>query len=182
MKQRESLEVRKEMVEMHETYLDRLKTTMDTRQFVAATWICYAIYEQRINRIIEKILPKCPIEAPRTSNNSASINTRIKCLKKLISNSYGGLAEFDLSLLEDISTWCDDRNSLVHDLVNLNEYKRFDADFEALAKRGVPLVNRIYEEGTKFRQWFVAADSLPDFPPKHKCRCKKEQCIKLFRF
>lgn len=178
MKQRESIEIRKEMVEMHETYLDRLKTAMDTKQFVEATWICYAIYEQRINRIIEKILPKCPIEAPRTSNNSASISTRIKCLEKLISKSYGGLAKFDLSLLEDISTWCDDRNSLVHDLVNLDEYKRFDADFEALAKRGVPLVNRIYEEGTKFRRWFVAADSLPAFPVKHKCRCKKEQCIK----
>lgn len=178
MKQRESLEIRKEMVEMHEAYLDRLKTAMDTKQFVEATWICYAIYEQRINRIIEKILPKCPIETPRTSNNSASISTRIKCLEKLISKSYGGLAKFDLSLLNDISAWCDDRNRLVHDLVNLDEYNRFDADFETLAKQGVPLVNRIYEEGTKFRQWFVAADSLPDFPTKHKCRCKKEQCIK----
>ena len=33
MKQRESLEIRKEMVEMHEAYLDRLKIAMDTKQF-----------------------------------------------------------------------------------------------------------------------------------------------------
>lgn len=179
MKQRESLEVRKEMVEMHEIYRDRLKVAVDTKQFVEATWICYAIYEQRINRIIEKILPKCPIEAPRKSNNSASISTRIKCLEQLILNSYGGLAKFDLSLLKDISDWCGERNSLVHNLVNLNEYKRFDADFETLAKQGVSLVDRIYKESTKFRKWFVAADLLPDFPTNHKCRCQKEQCIKL---
>ena len=58
----------------------------------------------------------------------------------------------NVSLLEDISSWCDDRNTLVHDLVNLHEYKKFDADFEMLAKCDVPLVNRIYGESTKFRQ------------------------------
>lgn len=175
MKPHESLEVRKEMVDMHAAYLQRLDAAMKNEQYVEASWLCYAIFEQRINRLVVKYLDKCPLPTKKGSVPIA-ISTRIRCIENLIKHNYGGFAEYDKTLLPDIKNWCHIRNTLVHGLIGLDKYKKYDEEFENLAKKGQPLVKRIYSENEKYRIWFMGTDKLPDFP-EYKCKCKT-RCIK----
>lgn len=159
MKPQESLEIRKEMVLMHNEYLDRLESALEKENYIEASWLCYAIFEQRINRLIQKYIIKCS-KQERNNNSTAAISTKIKCLKKAVENKYAGFDVYDLDLLDNILTWCRVRNSLVHDLVSLNKYKSFDAEFKKLAIEAKPLVKKIYEENTKHRQWYMEAETI----------------------
>jgi hypothetical protein len=175
MKPNDSLEIRKEMVVMHEEYIGRLNDAMKNDQFVEASWLCYAIFEQRINRLIDKFLYKCP-KKQRVNGTSVSISVRIICLEKLIRLDYGGFSTYDVTLLPEIKRWCKTRNELVHGLVSLDHYQNYDEEFKRLAESGQPLVNRLYKENRKFRKWFMETDELAPFPYEG-CR-NDNQCIK----
>lgn len=175
MKAAEPLSVRMEMVQMHDKYGQALDDAMKNGRYVEATWLCYAIFEQRINRLIEKHLHKCPKE-PKKKGKPAAISTRIKCIKKLIEKGYGGYGQLDKKEFERIESWCDRRNKLTHGLVSLEKYQKYDREFKALAQQGYPLVKELYKEGKTFREWWYATDSLEVFPDI-KCQCK-QQCIK----
>ena len=45
MKGREAYTVRAEMALMHDDFLSRLDRTMKKKQYVEASWLCYAIFE-----------------------------------------------------------------------------------------------------------------------------------------
>lgn len=173
---KETLEVRREMAEMHDKFLEDLETAMKKKQYIEASWLCYAIFEQRINRLILKHICKCPKQPKAKNSAPVSISTRINCIKELAQANYGGYGNFDFRLLCDIKEWCDDRNALVHGLVSLAHYKKYDEEFEAIAKKGIPLVYRLYEESTKLREWWYANEDFGEFP-KVKCKCKKQRCI-----
>lgn len=177
MKAKEEYSIRLEMSQMHEEFIERMSEAYDDGYYVEAVWYCYAIFEQRISRLISKYLDKCIVPNDRTDDKSAAISTRITCLKKLIDANYGAFASFDKSVLEQISGWCEDRNELVHGLISLKHYKQYDEEFKKLAERGVPLVFELYDETTDFRnRWY--ADGEPSIPfPKDKCKCNKRKCI-----
>lgn len=167
---KETLEVRREMAEMHDKFLDNLETAMKKKQYIEASWLCYAIFEQRIERIIEKHVKKCPKGKRQKEEKPVSISTKLLCLKKLCKQKYGPYADFDKILLTDIKSWCNLRNDLIHGLVSLEHYRKYDKEFKELALSGEPLVKRLYKEATKVREWCREGHQLGKFP-EMKCRC-----------
>ena len=90
--------------------------------------------------------------------------------------SYCSLDCFTADTLGQVLSWCKERNQLVHALVTLNNYYGMDSKFMALAKRGKPLVVKLYDETTAFRNKYYEISTIPAFPvdATKKCRlCKK---------
>lgn len=169
----EPYEKRCEMAVMHDEFKRRLENAYEKGEYVEASWLCYAIFEQRIQRLIEKHIRKCP--RPKRNNNApVSISTKIKCIRNLSEAKYGGYENFDIELLDAISKWCTKRNSLVHSLLDISTYRQYDKDFRALAESGIPLVERLYSEVTKVRNWYYEKN-FGEFPII-KCKCKT-RCI-----
>ena len=72
MKAKEEYTIRLQMAEMHEAFIERMSEAYDNEYYVETVWYCYAIFEQRINRLISKYIDKCP-RPKRTSCDSISI-------------------------------------------------------------------------------------------------------------
>lgn len=177
MKAKEEYETRIEMVQMHKEFIEKMDDAFEKRRYVETVWYCYAIFEQRTSRLIAKYLDKYPVPHNRKDNKSAAISTRIKCIMKLIDARYGTFELFDKNLLENILKWCENRNELVHGLISLKHYKRYDDEFKELAECGRPLVHTLYKEITEFRNsWYVEEEPLSPFPHS-KCKCKSKKCI-----
>jgi hypothetical protein len=105
------------------------------------------------------------------------IASKIKCIKRLRKAGYCGLDCFASDTLGQVLSWCKERNQLVHALITLNNYYGMDTKFLTLAKRGKPLVAKLYEETTVFRNKYYEASTMPAFPTDamEKCGlCKKE--------
>ena len=182
MEAKESYELRLEMAEMHEEFIERMSASYDNKYYIETVWYCYSIFEQRINRLIAKYIDKCTLAPDRTDDKSISISTRIKCLKKIINAKYNSFELIDIDLLNRISDWCEKRNELVHSLISLKHYRRFDEEFKNLADSGVPLVFELYDVITTFREhWYLSENSIDDFPVK-RCRCQKAKCINASNF
>lgn len=174
---KEEYAVRLQMAEMHEEFIERMSEAYDNHYYVETVWYCYAIFEQRICRLISKYIDKCTLYPERTDDKTAAISTRIACLKKVITAQYGVFYIVDISLLDHISKWCDDRNVLVHRLISLKHYKKYDEEFKNLADAGVPLVFELYDVCTNLReQWYRMDEPKTPFPVT-KCKCNKKKCI-----
>ena len=127
--------------------------------------------------LIAKYIDKCTIAPERTDDKSAAISIRIACLKKIIKAKYNSFELIDIDILNRISDWCKMRNELVHSLISLKHYRRFDEEFKNLADSGVPLVFELYDVISTFREnWYLSENSIDDFPVK-KCMCKKSKCV-----
>ena len=177
MKAKEEYAVRLQMAGMHEEYIERMSEAYDNKYYVEAVWYVYAIFEQRINRLILKYIDQCNLQPERMNEKTVAISTRIACLKKVIVAKYGAFELFDVDLLNRISKWCAERNELVHGLISLKHYKQYDKEFESLAKTGVPLVFELYDVCTDFRnQWYKDDEPNMDFPVS-KCKCNNQKCI-----
>ena len=113
---------------------------MAKKQYTEASWLCYAIFEQRIGRIVEKHIKKCQKGRRSKNEKPVSITTKLVCLKKLCKQKYGPYADFDKGLLDEIGVWCKQRNDLIHGLISLEHYKKYDKEFKNLATSGAPLV------------------------------------------
>ena len=106
--------------------------------------------------LIAKYIDKCTIAPERTDDKSAAISIRIACLKKIIKAKYNSFELIDIDILNRISDWCKMRNELVHSLISLKHYRRFDEEFKNLADSGVPLVFELYDVITTFREnWYL---------------------------
>ena len=176
MRPQESLEERLQMVDMHDDVLYRIETAIRRKQSIEACWLCYACFESRITRTLEKVSESCQ-ERKCYHNNKVGIATRIDCIKRLKRQCYAGTEHFDIHLLGGIKAWCNDRNKLVHALVTLNNYYGMDKKFLELAKRGKPLVDSLYTQTTAFRNAYYELSEMPPFPEMvhEKCRLLKEK-------
>ena len=58
MKAKEEYNIRLEMSQMHEEFIDRMSEAYDNHFYVETVWYCYAIFEQRTNRLISKYIDK----------------------------------------------------------------------------------------------------------------------------
>ncbi len=172
----EDISTRKEMVLMHNEYLSRLEKAMKEENYIEASWLCYAIMEQRVNRLIMKHIRYCP-KKEKTDQYPVSINTRLNCIKNLISKNFNGYGILDLNLFLNISDWCKLRNNLTHSLISLNKYKKYDEEFKNLALNGYELVKKMYDESSKYRIWWYKSDiCTEEFP----CGCKNNsKCLKM---
>lgn len=175
MNAKEEYNIRLEMSDMHEEFIDKMSVAYDDKFYVEAVWYCYAIFDQRISRLIAKYIDKCT-RPKRTNKTTAAISTRINCLKKLVNTKYGAFDSFDVNLLNRILDWCHKRNELVHGLVSLEHYKKYDDEFKKLASLGVPLVFELYDACTNFRnKWYESDEPKGQFPIN--CKCKNNKCI-----
>ena len=98
-------------------------------------------------------------------------------MKKIIKAKYNSFELIDIDILNRISDWCKMRNELVHSLISLKHYRRFDEEFKNLADSGVPLVFELYDVITTFREnWYLSENSI-DEKKKKKCMCKKSKYV-----
>ena len=177
MKAKEEYSIRLEMAEMHEEYIERMCEAYDNKYYVEAVWFSYAIFEQRISRLISKYIDQCNLFPERTDNKSAAISTRITCIKRMIESKHYGFDAMELTLFCRIKEWCDNRNELVHGLISLRHYKQYEDEFERLAKEGIALVFELYDACTNYRNiWYKINEEPTTFPMK-KCNCKSKKCI-----
>lgn len=175
MKKIDEFKTRIEMVDMHNTYISNLKKSFNNKNYIEASWICYSIFEQRVNRIIEKNIQYCSKKAKK-KGRPASISARINCIINLIEKKYNGLDNLNKELFNDILKWCDKRNNLVHDLVKLDRYKNYNDEFHDLATNGISLVEKMYEEISKYRKlWYKMPEPITSFP-NFDCKCNTK-CI-----
>lgn len=176
MQAQDSYEDRLKMVEMHDDVLKRIESAIKKKQSIEACWLCYACFESRISRSLEKLSVNCT-KRNCYQNHRVGIVTRIECLKRLCNLRYAGSEHFDKQLLGNIRGWCKDRNKLVHALVTLNNYSGMDKKFLELAKRGKPLVEKLYKQTTAFRNEYYEIETMPVFPEdaENKCRLKKKE-------
>lgn len=176
MQAHDSYEDRLKMVEMHDDVLARIDSAIKKKQSIEACWLCYACFESRITRTLEKVSACCS-KRNCYQNHRVGIATRIDCLKRLCNIGYAGTEHFDKQLLGNIRSWCKDRNELVHALVTLNNYSGMDKKFLNLAKRGKPLVEELYKQTTAFRNEYYEIETMPVFPEdaENKCRLKKKE-------
>ena len=164
------------MAIMHDEMLKRLETAMSNNEHVEASWLCYAIFEQRITRMIEKHITKCPRQKRSSDDARVGISTRITCIIKLAKSNYGAYATIDHKVFSRLANWCTRRNKLVHSLLDVDTYKKYDAEFKELAKDGYALVHLIYQEAAKVRNWCKDNKKFGKFP-NIACRCTKKRCI-----
>lgn len=179
MEPKEPIEIRKEMAIMHDEVLARIQSAYKRGQFFEVCWLCYGCFENRINRSLEKICSGCSKPA-RTDNTRIGITTKIDCLLRLMKQKYSPLQDEDRDLISTIKGWCAERNNLTHGIISLDQYFRLDKEFENLAKRGVPLVKKLYSFGTDVREYYYGADQIPEFDSKTQKTCRlKVKCIRI---
>ena len=176
MNPKDTYEERIKMAEMHSDVLSRIDNAIKKKHSIEACWLCYSCFESRITRTLEKVSELCA-ERKCYQNPKVGIKTKIDCIKRLKKASYAGIEHFDNQLLGEIYSWCQERNTLVHALVSLNNYYGMDDKFLLLAKKGKPLVERLYSQTTDFRNDYYKLSELPAFPEKaHKsCRLLKQK-------
>jgi hypothetical protein len=175
MKPKDSYEVRTEMADMHSEFIDRLNSAVSEARYIEASWLCYAIFEQRIWRVIEKIIDKCPKDG-KTDTRPVSISVRIDCIKKLMKYKYAGIEKVDTDALVRVKNWCSRRNKLVHALVDIKRYRTMDDEFRELALCGQDLVKELYEKVGTYRTFFNnEIDNLPEFPKEYISNIKDKE-------
>ena len=174
----ESLEVRTQMAQMHDSVIERINAAYDDEKYIEVCWLCYACFESRINRTLSKICSGC-FKETRTDNKNIGITTKLECYVRLVKSGYEPLKNEKADLFNTAKGWCKERNALIHGMVSLEYYNDADRKFESLAKRGKGLVNQMYELGTTVREYYYQTDEIPPFPNGvvDKCRLRKK-CLK----
>lgn len=180
MRPKESLKIREEMAVMHDDVLNRIEIACKSHCYYEACWLCYACFESRVNRAIEKICIGCD-KPDRDNRETIGITTKLECLQNLIKANYEpfrieDIKKWNYNLITTVKGWCKERNALIHNGVTLEEYKSLNKKIENLAKRGKELIGEMYEFGGLIRDYYYQADEMPSFS-NSKCRCK-QKCIK----
>lgn len=174
----ESLEIRKQMAEMHDSVLKRIDAAYKSKQYIEVCWLCYACFESRVNRVLLKICSGCT-KAKRKDNRKIGITTKLECYACLISNQYPPLQKENRDLINTVKGWCKERNDLIHGMVTLEYYNDADKRFESLAKRGKELVKRMYSLGKDVREYYYNVEEIPLFPEDALKKCKLlYKCVK----
>lgn len=177
MEPKETLEIRKEMVEMHDEILKRIDELYDNKEYIAVCWLCYACFENRVNRVLDKICFGCTKDK-RKRKQHIGIVTKLECYNRLIKTNYPLLQDEDIDLINTVKGWCSERNKLIHDMVSLEMYHDFDKKFMSLAKCGKDLVKKMYSFGTDVRNKYYQIEEIPLFDSNVIRNCKlKYKCV-----
>ena len=177
MNPKESLEIRKQMAEMHDSVIKRINKAYKDKQYIEVCWLCYACFESRVNRVLQKICSGC-IKPERKDKRNIGITTKLECYVRLIKSHYPPLSKENIDLITTVKGWCKERNDLIHGMVSLEYYNDADKKFESLAKRGKTLVTRMYSLGTDVREYYYQATEIPMFDESVTKSCSLEsKCI-----
>lgn len=178
MEPKEPLEIRTQMAEMHESVIKRINEAYNDKQYIEVCWLCYACFESRVNRMMEKICSGCS-KVEKKDNRKIGITTKLECYVRLIRNGYAPMKDENENLVNTVKGWCKERNDLIHGMVSLEFYNDADKKFASLAKRGKTLVERMYKLGTDVRTYYYEAADIPKFPAAVIEKCPLHyKCIK----
>ena len=165
------------MVDMHDDVLKRVETAYSNENYIECCWLCYACFESRVNRTMEKLCPSCT-KPNRSDGRHIGISTKLACLNRLRRSGYELFDGANLAVVTNINAWCKERNKLIHELVSLGRYEQSNYEFKNLAKRGVSLVKRIYDSISLVRINYYNSNALPPFDESVVKTCKlKTKCI-----
>lgn len=166
------------MAEMHDDVQERIVRAFENESYIECCWLCYACFESRVNRTMEKICPACP-KPVRADGRHIGISTKLMCLNRLRRSEYPLFAGADLTEITNVMGWCKERNKLIHDLVSLGRYQGSDYEFKNLAKRGMALVERFYSSISVVRENYYGEEDLPAFDESIADKCNlKTRCLK----
>ncbi len=170
MNSTESKESRIKRVDMHKYFLDRIKKSMEEKNYITASWLIYSCFENRYFRTVQKVREYCAYCRSKSKcnhkrKNELSIKTKIKCLQRLHENSADCISEsFRYELFQETIDWVGYRNTLMHDLLVLDYYEETDDMFKTCAENGLKLLNETYNSCTKFRRKFYDPKYKFEFP------------------
>lgn len=177
MDPKESLEIRQQMAEMHNSVIKRIDKAYKDKQYIEVCWLCYACFESRVNRVLLKICSGCN-KPKRKDKRNIGITTKLECYVRLIKSHYPPLSKENIDLINTVKGWCKERNDLIHGMVSLEYYNDADKKFESLAKRGKTLVTRMYSLGTDVREYYYQATEIPIFDESVTKSCSlKFKCM-----
>ena len=186
MKSTEDKDTRLKRVDMHDYFLNRINHAMEHSNYIEASWLIYACFENRYFRTVSKYREYCKYcrsasKCNKKAKNELALATKIKCVKRLHENKVPCISEsFDYSIFKDTLKWVDDRNNLMHDLLSLELYENTDGLFKANAEAGLELLLKTYEYCTRFREKFYSEGYvfvMPDIAAE-ACPCKPQQTEK----
>ena len=182
MKSTEEKEIREQMVDMHQFFIDKINVAIKSKRYIEATWLIYACMENRFYRILlkyKKQCEKCRGKCKCNSNkNELSISVKMDCVKNLLNANVECISNaFGLEQLSQIKDWVKKRNDMMHNLLSLDRYKNTDIEFKELAIDGRNILLNLYESCTKFRSIFYREDYEFIFPQEvtDNCRCGKQK-------
>ena len=98
MNPKESLEIRKQMAEMHDSVIKRINKAYKDKQYIEVCWLCYACFESRVNRVLQKICSGC-IKPERKDKRNIGITTKLECYVRLIKSHYPPLSKENIDLM-----------------------------------------------------------------------------------
>lgn len=177
MEPKESLEIRQKMAEMHESVLKRIEDAYKHGNMIEVCWLCYACFESRVNRTLEKICSRCTKDK-RDKKRIIGITTKLECYVRLVKAGYEPLKNENIDMIQNVKGWCKERNDLIHGMVSLDYYNDADNKFANLAKRGKSLVKKMYLLGKDVRVYYYNADQIPIFESSVVDKCRLQQkCI-----
>lgn len=183
MESTEELSERLKRVDMHDYFRTRIKTAMNSGNYIEANWLIYACFENRYFRTVQKYRLECKYcrsksKCNKKEKNGLALLTKVGCVQRLFDAGVTCITgAFNQELFEETTKWVKKRNDMMHDLLSLEYYENTDALFKESAEKGLNLLNKTYECCTKFRALFFAEDYkfvMPD-EAAEKCPCKPKE-------
>lgn len=182
MKSTEEKNIRLEMLNMHDFFLNKINVAIKEKNHIEASWLIYACMENRFFRTLQKYKKSCNYckgnSKCKKSTNQLALSTKIACIQRLSDKSVNCISDnFSKELLVNIKNWVKRRNTLMHDLLSLETYNGMDKDFEKSASEGLILLNELYDSCTKFRASFYNEEYEFIFPQDAMdgCSCKPKE-------
>ena len=177
MKSTEAKESRLKRVDMHDFFLNRIDEAMNEKRFIEASWLIYSCFENRYFRTVEKIKGQCKYSKGKCKSNSnnLALRTKINCIQRLAKNNCACFRDsFRDELFMDTLKWIKERNRLMHNLLQLENYENMDQQFADNSKEGLRLLKETYNSCTSFREKFYMYSYKFVFPEvaMEECQCK----------
>ena len=132
---------------MFNEVIARLDEALSKNYFLEASWITYSLFEDRCNSILKKTggLPLVQ------KGQFLSINKKLKTLKtRSASHSYLLKVPNIIPIVQDITSWKNKRNLIMHNMVDLQtSWENINNDAEKLARDGRKLLGKFASAAMK---------------------------------
>ena len=183
MKSTEAYEERLKRVDMHDYFLNRIKSAMSAENYIEANWLIYACFENRYFRTVQKYRAGCKYcrsksKCNKKDKNELALLTKINCVQRLFNAGITCITEaFSSDIFEQTKKWVKGRNNLMHELLSLEYYENTDELFRKSAEEGYNLLSKTYEYCTEFRKLFFEEGYQFEMPDEVavKCPCKPQE-------
>ena len=133
--------------------IERIDSALEKEFWLEASWIIYAMFEDRCNSLLDK--SGGPIPPPSTG--FVSINKKINVLKDRASNNQFLKQANDLPvLLQELHDWKEARNPTMHSLIEMpREWSVINEEAKKLAQDGRYLLGCFSAAAMRVRKKYI---------------------------